>query len=59
MRDTKDKCIGGRAKRARSGVELKTGAKIIGSRVVQALVTQRSQLVENPFLDGKPVKRSQ
>ena len=59
MRDTKDKCVGSSAKRAGLCVELETGAKVIGSRVVQVLITQRSQLVRNPFIDGKPVKRSQ
>ena len=59
VRDTKDKCIGGRAKRTSLSVELKTGAKVIGSGVVQALMTQRSQFERNPVLDGKPVKRSQ
>ena len=59
MRDTKDKCNGGRAKRTRLGVELKTGANVIGSRVVEALMKQRSQFERNPILDGKPVKRSQ
>ena len=59
MRGTKDKCIGEGAKRTRLSVKLKTGAKVIRSRVVKARITQRGQLERNPFIDGKPGKRSE
>jgi hypothetical protein len=51
MRDLKNQCLESRVKRAGLGLELETEAKVIKGRVVQALVTEGSQLVKDPVAD--------